>query len=217
LVAFGLAAIAFGMLGYSVSHAQVVEKTPDEELAPELKGANPVNWSGSGTHPGKAGYEKACQRCHSLGTNVVVGPGLSGLFGRIQDSHKGEDPYLVVADFVERTVMGAEEKNYDKDPYFRKVQETIGGAGVQMATRGDMNLIKDGATRADLLEVIDYIFRFRQSDFVSRYSIMWGKETSAPTTRQRFFPALSGLDQTSTPSSLHTFTMGSFLPSLNSS
>lgn len=164
LVAFGLAAIAFGMLGYSVQ-AQAVEKVPDEELPAGVKDAGtntPPGWTGSGTHPGKALFDSTCGVCHSLGTTMKTGPGLAGLYTRIQESHQGEDPYKVVADYVERSVQGGPEA-YDTDPYFRKIQEEVAGPGVQMATRGNL---PPEATRRDLLNVIDYIFRFRESDFV---------------------------------------------------
>jgi cytochrome c2 len=164
LAVLGFAAIVFGALGYSVAQAQVVEKVPDEELPAGVKnaGANaPAGWTGTGEHPGKPLFDQTCGVCHSLGTKTKTGPGLKDVFKRVADSHPGDDPYKVIADYVERTVQGGPDK-YDADPYFRKTQEEVSGPGVQMATRGNLPAT---ATRRDLLTVIDYIFRFRESDF----------------------------------------------------
>ncbi|MCA8916043.1 MAG: hypothetical protein KDB90_11570 [Planctomycetes bacterium] len=165
LAVLGFAAIALGAFGYSVVLAQAVEKLPDAELPDGVKSAGDnaaPGWSGSGEHPGKKLFDSTCGVCHKLSDVTVVGPGFAGLYKRVSDSHPGEDPYKVVADFVESVQSGGEE-NYSKDEYFRKVQESVSGPGVQMSTRGNL---PPTATRRDLLNVIDYIFRFREVQFV---------------------------------------------------
>ncbi|MCB9892848.1 MAG: hypothetical protein H6839_00195 [Planctomycetes bacterium] len=163
LAVLGFAAIALGAFGYSVVLAQAVDKIPDGELPDGVKNAGdnaPPGWDGNSEHPGKKLFESTCGVCHKLSDVTMVGPGLAGLHKRVADSHPGEDTYKVIADFVERTVAGGD---YDPDPYFKSVQESVGGAGVQMSTRGNL---PPTASRRDLLNVIDYIFRFRETQFV---------------------------------------------------
>ena len=165
LAVLGFAAIALGAFGYSVVLAQAVEKLPDAELPDGVKNAGDnaaPGWSGSGDHPGKKLYDQHCSACHNLSEEAKVGPGLAGLYKRVAESHPGEDVYKVVLDFV-NSVQGGGEENYSKDPYFRKVQETVGGPGVQMSTRGTLPAT---VSDRDVLTLIDYIFRFRDVQFV---------------------------------------------------
>ena len=165
LMVFGCAAIALGALGYSVSFAQAVEVIPDAELPEGVKNAGdyaPPGWSGSGEHPGKKMFDSTCGVCHSLSGVAKVGPGLAGLYKRVADSHPGENPYEVVYNFVDTVQSGGEDK-YSADPYFRKIQEEVTGPGVQMSNRGNLPAT---ATRRDLLNIIDFIFRFQEVQFV---------------------------------------------------
>lgn len=166
LAVFGLAAIALGAFGYSVVLAQAVEKIPDEELPEGVKNAGDntaPGWTGSGEHPGKKLYDSTCGACHKLSEVTMIGPGFTGLYQRIQESHPDDNPYEVVFDFVMRTETGGVDK-YDEDPYFRKVQEEVAGPGVQMSLRG--NFDSKSYTERDLYNIIDYIFRFKEIDFV---------------------------------------------------
>ncbi|MEZ5993078.1 MAG: hypothetical protein R3E76_12060 [Planctomycetota bacterium] len=166
LIFFGCAAIAFGALGYTVANAQAVEKIPDGELPEGVKSAGdfaPQGWDGSGTHPGKADFDTFCSACHNLNEVAKIGPGFAGLYDRVTKgpAHDGKPVQQRLLEFIKETRTGGPE-NYSKDPYFKSVQETSGGAGVQMQTRGGL---PESATDRRILDIIDYILRFRQPTF----------------------------------------------------
>lgn len=167
LTLFGCAAIAFGALGYTVANAQAVEKIPDGELPEGVKSAGefaPQGWDGSGTHPGKADFDTFCSACHNLNEVAKIGPGMGGLFERITAGppHEGKAPQQRLLEFIKGTRTGVAAENYSSDPYFKSVQETSAGPGVQMQTRGGL---PEDATDRRYLDIIDYILRFRQPTF----------------------------------------------------
>ncbi|MCB9936083.1 MAG: cytochrome c [Planctomycetes bacterium] len=166
LTVLACAAIAFGALGYSVAQAQAVEKIPDAELPAGVKDAGDfaAKWDGSGDHPGKKLFDGACASCHSLGSDAKVGPGLAGLYDRVSKgpAHEGKPVQQRLLEFVKTTEPGGPDK-YSADPYFKSVQESVAGPGVQMSARGALAAT---VTDREILDVIDYILRFRGVDFV---------------------------------------------------
>ena len=166
VVLFGCAAIAFGVLGYSVVQGQAVEPIPAGELpagADDPKFA-PAGWSGSGTHPGKADFDMFCSACHGLNDQMKIGPGMAGLYDRVAKgpAHEGKAVQQRLLEFLKTTETGDESK-YSSDPYFKSVQESVGGPGVQMQSRGGL---PPNATDERYLAIIHYILTFRQIDFV---------------------------------------------------
>lgn len=166
LTLLACAAVAFGALGYTVAQAQAVEKIPDAELPAGVKDAGEfaAQWDGAGDHPGKKLFDSACSACHSLGADYKVGPGFAGIFDRISkaEAHQGKAVQQRLLEFIKTVEPGGADK-YSADPYFKAAQEANGGPGVQMSARGGL-----AATVSDreILDLIDYILRFRGVDFV---------------------------------------------------
>ena len=163
LVVFGIAAIAFGAVGYSVAEAQAVEKLPDAEVHPAADESKAPDWSGSGDHPGKADFDQYCRLCHSMNETMKTGPGLLNIGKRVAEgpSHQGRSVVQRLLEFIKTTRQGGEE-NYSDDPYFRSVQEQVAGPGVQMSDRGGL---PEDVTDRQILNIIDYMLRFRDVDF----------------------------------------------------
>jgi cytochrome c2 len=162
LVVFGCAAIAFGVIGYSVADAQAVEKVADAEVHPAAEESMPPDWDGSGPHPGQADFDQYCRLCHSLSQTMKTGPGFAGLAQRIEQgpAYEGKSVVQRLAEYIMAVDPGEPDKT--KDPYFKEVQETVAGPGVQMTLRG--GLPADVSQRR-LLNLIDYMLRFRDVDF----------------------------------------------------
>lgn len=163
LVVFGIAAIAFGAIGYSVSHAQVAEPIPEAELSPAAEQTRPPEWDGSGEHPGKADFDQYCRLCHALSDRQLTGPGLLGVGQRVADApaHQGMSVEQRLLEFIKTTRQGGEE-NYSPDTYFKSVQESVAGPGVQMSDRGGL---PEGMTDRQILNIIDYFLRYRDIEF----------------------------------------------------
>ena len=166
LTLLACAAIAFGALGYTVAQAQAVEKVPDAELPAGVKDAGEfaAKWDGAGEHPDKKLFDTACGACHSLGSDYKVGPGFAGLYDRVSTgpAHEGKAVQQRLLEFVKSVEPGGADK-YSVDPYFKSSQEKNGGAGVQMSARGGLAA---SVTDRQILDLIDYILRFRGVDFV---------------------------------------------------
>lgn len=166
LTLLACAAVAFGALGYTVAQAQAVEKIPDAELPAGVKDAGEfaAQWDGAADHPGKKLFDSACSACHSLGADYKVGPGFAGLFDRVSKgpAHEGKAVQQRLLEFIKTVEPGGADK-YSADPYFKAAQEANGGPGVQMSARGGLAA---AVTDRQVLDLIDYILRFRGVDFV---------------------------------------------------
>lgn len=161
LVVFGIAAIAFGAIGYSVAEAQPA-KIPDAEVSPVAEQTKPPGWDGSGEHPGKADFEQYCRLCHTLSETTTIGPGLFGISDRVAKgpAHEGKSVDQRLLEFLKNVDPAAPEKT--TDPYFKEVQETVAGPGIQMTLRGGL---PESADDRRILNIIDYILRFRDVEF----------------------------------------------------
>lgn len=162
LAGFGIAAIAFGVIGYSVADAQSVEKLPDAEVHSSAEESKPPGWDGTGTHPGQADFDQYCRLCHSMGMAMKTGPGLGGLAKRIEQgaAHEGKSVAARLLEFIKNTDAGNPDKT--TDPYFKEVQATVAGPGIQMSLRGGL---PESADDRRILNIIDYILRFRDIEF----------------------------------------------------
>lgn len=162
LVLFGCAAIVFGAIGVSVSSAQAVENVPDAEVHSSAAESKPPEWDGSGPHPGQADFDQYCRLCHQLSTVTTIGPGLVGLAQRIEqgDPYEGKSPVQRLSEFIRNVNPG--DPDATRDPYFKKVQAEVAGPGIQMTLRGGL---PEDISERRLLNIIDYILRFRDVSF----------------------------------------------------
>lgn len=163
LMVFGIAAIAFGAIGYSVSHAQVAEALPEEEVVASVDEAAPPGWTGSGDHPGKALFDAHCRLCHAISERQLTGPGLLGVGQRVEagPAHEGKSVVQRLLEYIKNARQGGPE-NYSPDPYFKSVQESVAGAGVQMSDRGGL---PEDVTDRQILDVIHYFLTVRDIEF----------------------------------------------------
>ena len=167
LVFLGCAAVAFGVLGVTVTQAQAV-KIPDDKLPDGVKNAGefaPPGYDGSGTHPGKNDFETYCSGCHSLNTtgDGKAGPGLQGIYDRVTKGPKYKDWPVQkrMLEYIKHVVTGGP---LSEDPYFADVQKKHGTTpGVDMQSYGGFNINK--VTDREILNVIDYILRYTTPTF----------------------------------------------------
>lgn len=160
----GLATVFFAVIGSGVVDGQALP-VPEAELPDGVKDAGdyaPPDWDGSGTHPGAADFQTYCAACHTLSSEMLVGPGFAGLYQRIEEGeeYEGKDPYARTLEYLKE--LDPLDPESVKDPYFLRVQEEVAGPGAQMSARGGMPA---DSTDRRFLNVIDYIFRFRTPDF----------------------------------------------------
>lgn len=162
MVLFAFAALTFAGIGFGVSQAQQIETVPDTELPEGVKNAGEFaapGWAAGQPHPGQAAYEQSCKACHTLGKDLGVGPGFAGLYERVAAApHENKAVQQRLLEFVR-------DVNNVQDPYFKKMQDEVAGPGVQMTVLGGL---PPTVTDRQILDIIDYILRFRASDFNER-------------------------------------------------
>lgn len=162
MVLFAFAALTFAGIGFGVSQAQQIEAVPEAELPEGVKNAGqfaPPGWAAGQPHPGQKLYEQACKACHTLSAELTVGPGFAGLYERVAATpHDNKPVQQRVLEYV-RDVQNVQ------DPYFKKMQDEVAGPGAQMTLLGGL---PPTVTDREILDIIDYILRFKASDFNER-------------------------------------------------
>lgn len=137
---------------------------PPDELPPGVAEAGefaPEGWAPGQPHPGQALYEQYCLACHSMASNVLIGPGFSGLWQRMAEgpAHH-EDPDMPIQ---QRLLDYVKDVRGVQDPFFLERQQTQGPTpGIDMTDRGGL---PTDVTDRQILDIIDYILRFRGIDF----------------------------------------------------
>lgn len=160
----GFAAILSGVCGVGLSLAQSVLPLPPEELPEGVAEAGefaPEGWTPGQPHPGQPLYEQFCLACHSMASNTLIGPGFSGLWQRMEEgpAHH-EDPEKPIQ---QRILEYVKDVRGVQDPYFLERQQSQGPTpGVDMTDRGGL---PGDVTDRQILDIIDYILRFRGVDF----------------------------------------------------
>lgn len=162
VIGFAFAALVFAGIGFGVTSAQQIEPLPEAELPDGVKNAGdfaPPGWAAGQPHPGQKGYETSCKACHTLSAELTVGPGFAGLFDRVNGTpHESKAVQQRLLEYV-RDVQNV------KDPYFKKMQDEVAGPGPQMTVLGGL---PPTVTDREILDIIDYILRFKASDFNER-------------------------------------------------
>jgi hypothetical protein len=160
LVLFGLMSVLCCVIGLGIAQAQAVEIPQDDlpEGLRELDQFAPEGWTPGSPHPGQGQFEQFCQMCHSLGTNIVVGPGLEGLWQRIEEGPAPD----VATPIQERILTYVLNPAGTADPYFLDLQQRVSGGQALMQPRGGM---PDTVTERQILDIIDYVLRFRAIPF----------------------------------------------------
>ena len=161
----GCAAFACAVVSYSVAEAQQTEPLPQEELPAGVVDAGdfaPPGWTGGGEHPGKADFDQFCRLCHHLTDQVNIGPGLAGVYSRVEAGppYEGKPVQARLLEFIRSADQADPDKI--KDPYFRKMVDDNAGSGVQMTALGGLPADSDDRR---ILNVIDYFLRYRDIAF----------------------------------------------------
>jgi len=154
LVLLCCASLACAWLGFSggFAHAQQAQYLPLEP-APKEHEENvgkfaPLDWTPQkGEHPGQKHFVAICQACHNLTEKQKTGPGLLGISERVPQRAR-------LLKFI------TEPHAARDDPYFGP-QITKFSDAMQPQGKDAAGPVKGPLSEQDILDVIDFIFRFR--------------------------------------------------------
>ncbi len=123
-----------------------LEPQPKEVPANTGKFA-PLDWTpAKGAHPGEKTFKTICSTCHILSEKQKVGPGLLGISDRVPERER-------LLHFI------TEPKATDGDSYFKALRGKFSDA---MPAQGKDGVKDKGAlSEQEILDVIDFIFRFK--------------------------------------------------------
>jgi cytochrome c2 len=153
LILLCCATIACAWLGFSGGfvHAQQATylplETPPKEHPDNTGKFAPLDWKPGTEHPGQQLFINTCQACHNLTEKQKIGPGLLGISERVPERSR-------LLKFI------TEPKSTDGDEYFKALRGKFADAMLPQgqAAVGDT---KGPYTEKQLLDIIDFIFRFK--------------------------------------------------------
>lgn len=155
LILLGFASAICAWLGFSGGfvHAQQAQYLPldPKTLKEDPKNVGkfaPLDWTPEkGEHPGQKHFARVCSTCHFLTDKQRTGPGLQGIRDRMPERER-------LLQFI------TEPQAMKNDPYFGPVITKFNDAMLPQG-KDAKGPAKGEFTEQQILEIIDFIFRFR--------------------------------------------------------